>query len=182
MLVRGVLAAGSWCPPASAQAAPPAQPTPPAAPAPQTCPRCDNPQSPRVLAGYTQNPTFSIAPVAGSSDAVKYTRRSDRHTFLLKRCGQHYHCHIENVQPACGQQWMPGECGKPAPDDWVEVHTVLSTAPVVEDCDPERLTCCKSKNEGDPVLVLAYHAKVTKKGPPLNPVPVPWGFASAQWS
>jgi hypothetical protein len=172
-------------------AAAPAAPATPATPATQTLPapasppaaeHCANPQSPRRLEHFDQRPTFAVTRAADSTDSVRYTRRSDRKVFLLKRCGQHYHCSIENVQPECGQEWRSGECGEPAPGSWVEVHTVFSTAPSADCADPEGLGCCKSQQEGDPVLVLGYHAKVTAKGPPLNPIPVPWGFASAQWS
>ncbi len=152
---------------------------PPAAPAAGLCP---NPQSPRVLDHYDQHPTFTVTPVHGVTDAVTYTRRSDGRQFVLRRCGQHYHCQIENVQPRCGQHGAAGTCGPPAPDSWVEIHTVFSSKPLTAGCDPEALDCCASQHEGDPVLVLGYSAKVTATGPPLLPIPVPWGTESAQWS
>jgi hypothetical protein len=147
---------------------------------------CPNPQSPRRLEHYDQQPSFSIGGVSDSTDSIRYTRLSDGKRFVLKRCGQHYHCEIENVQPDCDQHRSPGdspgECAWPVPGQWVEIHTVFSTKPAAEDCDPETLECCKSDREGDPVLVMAYHAKVTKEGPPLQPIPVPWGAASATWT
>jgi hypothetical protein len=144
-------------------------------------PVCGNPQSPRTLADFQQQPTFSVDHSADSTAAVVYTRSSDGRKWTLNRCGQHYHCQPENVQPACGQQGARGTCAKPVPGNWVEIHTVYSSRPATN-CDPETLDCCKSKDPGDPVLVIGYHAKVTKKGPPLQPFPVPWGFPSAQWS
>ena len=172
-------------------AAPPAAPATPATPATQTPPAlaappaaelCANPQSPRRLENFGQRPTFVVTRPADSTDSVRYTRFSDRKVFLLKRCGQHYHCSIENVQPECGQEWRSGVCGEPALGSWVEVHTVFSTKPSPDCADPLGIDCCKSLQEGDPVLVLGHHARVTATGPPLNPIPVPWRFASAQWS
>jgi hypothetical protein len=157
-----------------------------APPAAKSAKDCPNPQSPRVLDHYDQHPTFSVDRVPGSSDSVWYTRLSDHHRFLLKRCGQHYHCQAENVQLACGQHGATGQCGNPAPGAWVEVHTLYSTkVDPGPNCDPEGVPgCCLQENPGGdpPPLVIGYHAKVTAKGPPLQPVPVPWGHESARWS
>jgi hypothetical protein len=142
---------------------------------------CGNPQSPRELKSYQNQPTFSVSRSPDSGATVVYTRTSDNRKWTLKRCGQHYHCQVENVQPACGQHGASGTCGAPAPGNWVEVHTVYSTKPATG-CDPETLDCCTSQATGDPVLVIGYHAHVTKEGPPLQPFPLPWGFATARWS
>ena len=143
---------------------------------------CDNAQSPRVLENYGQRPSFSVdrAP-ASEGDAIVYVQRPQGRRYLLRRCGQHYHCHVENVQPQCGQQGATGKCGQPASGSWVEVHTVYSVK-VGTGCDPETLDCCLSTAPADPVLVMAYHAKVTSDGPPLQPIPLPWGFDTARWS
>ena len=143
---------------------------------------CKNPQSPRTLEKYDQNPSFSVNRSPDSDATVVYTRRSDRKKWTLKRCGQHYHCQVETPQPACGQHGAVGTCSQPAPGNWVEVHTVYSTKPATVNCDPEDLDCCQSAAPGDPVLVIGYTAKVTKEGPPLQPFPLPWGFPTAQWS
>jgi hypothetical protein len=151
-------------------------------PATETGQVCSNPQSPRRLAGYQNTPTFSISRAApDSGDSLSYLRLADHRSFLLKRCGQHYHCQVENVQPQCGQAPSAGTCGSPAPGAWVEIHTVYSTQ-VGTGCDPEKLDCCQSLKEGDPVLVMAYHARVTAEGPPLQPIPLPWGYETARWS
>jgi hypothetical protein len=142
---------------------------------------CKNDQSPRTLEKYGKDPSFSVDRSPDSDATVVYTRRSDGKKWTLKRCGQHYHCQVENVQPECGQHGAVGKCGDPAPGNWVEVHTVYSTK-VGTSCDPESLNCCQSQATGDPVLVIGYHAKVTKEGPPLQPFPMPWGFPTAQWS
>lgn len=63
----------------------------------------------------------------------------------------------------------------------MKVHTVYSVK-VGTGCDPESLDCCLAPAKDDPVLVMAYHAKVTKEGPPLHPIPLPWGFETARWS
>jgi hypothetical protein len=143
---------------------------------------CDNAQSPRVLENYGQRPSFSIdrAP-ASEGDAIVYVQRPQGRRYLLRRCGQHYHCHVENVQPHCGQKGAAGECGQPTPGSWVEIHTVYSVM-VGTGCDPETLDCCLSTAPTDPVLVMAHHAKVTSDGPPLQPLPLPWGFDTARWS
>jgi len=146
---------------------------------------CPNYQSPRELARYNQNPSFSVgrAPAA-DGDAVRYTRRSDGRQFILKRCGQHYHCHVENVQPGCdGQKGATGTCEAPKPGDWVEIHTLYAERMAPVGCDPEGTPgCCATAAPNDPILVMAYHAKVTGDGPPILPIPLPWGFETARWS
>lgn len=144
-------------------------------------PTCAKSQSPRRLEDYSRQPTFSVGRSPDSAAAVIYTQRCDGRKWTLERCGQHYHCQVENVQPECGQHGARGTCSKPTPGDWVEIHTVYSTN-VGTDCDPESLACCQSLEPGDPVLVIGYHAKVTGEGPPLQPFPMPWGFPTASWS
>ncbi len=111
----------------------------------------------------------------------------------LRRCSQHYHCRVENLQQACsGQRPGPGpeKCpALPPIGSWVEIHTVYA---------PQLTTGCQGNYEstdccgGDPKVVLAYQAKVTGNtptgpvpvywGPVPGPVPVIWGSTAAEWS
>jgi len=145
---------------------------------------CNNPQSPRRLENYSNRPSFTVGrPAAADGDAVRYTRLSDGRQFLLKRCGQHYHCQVENVQPQCGQTGATGTCGEPTPNSWVEIHTLYAERMAPVGCDPEATPgCCATAATGDPILVMAYHAKVTSDGPPILSIPLPWGFVTARWS
>jgi hypothetical protein len=145
---------------------------------------CLNDQSPRRLQYYSNRPSFFVerAP-ASQGDAVFYTRRTDGRRWLLKRCGQHYHCQVENIQPTCRQESSTRECGEPTLNSWVEIHTLYAEKMATGNCDPEETPgCCETEAEGDPILVMAFQAKVTSGGSPLHPIPLPWGAATARWS
>lgn len=147
----------------------------------QSAPPCKD-QSPRRLENYdAESRTSAVIP--GPPDTLIYTPHGGAAT-TLHRCGQHYHCWIENLQPACpGQHATPaggpaGGCPKlPPVGSWVEIHTVYSSVVAHEGCDPETLDCCKA----GPFVVKGYHAKVTANPVP-GPVPVLWTSPQAQWS
>ena len=137
-------------------------------------------QSPRRLERFnTVGKPATVAP--GRNDTVIYTPNGGQPTTLL-RCGQHYHCWIENLQPQCRGQHATSEGGPPKcpalppVDSWIEVHTVYSSK-VGTNCDPETLNCCV---EG-PIVVMGHHAKVTADSVP-GPTPVLWGPPSAEWT
>jgi len=124
-----------------------------------TCP-CTN-QSPRQL-GTTQHSSESIVR-QGPNDTVVYKARGSTTTWTLARCSQHYHPQLENLQRQCTM-----------PPNSVEIHTAYSLRP---SCVREDTSCCTQ----EPVVVLAYQARVTAGGE-TGPVPVRWGPPWAQWS
>lgn len=137
-------------------------------------------QSPRTLGKYDlrlEKPTV----VQGVKDTIIYTPPGGTAT-RLRRCGQHYHCRIENLQPDCPGQvarevGTPPLCAQPSVDSWVEIHTVYAPKVRGQGCDKETLNCC----EGLPVVVKAYHARVMAGGQ-NEPVPVLWNLPAAEWS
>ncbi|HXO21356.1 MAG TPA: hypothetical protein VOA87_15700 [Thermoanaerobaculia bacterium] len=139
-------------------------------------------QSPRRLEKYDAvSKTASVA--KGAGDTIVYTPKGGTPTRLL-RCGQHYHCWIENLQPECPGQHATAAGGPadgcpklPPVGSWVEVHTVYSPRLAGGNCDPETLNCCA----GEPVVVMGQHLKVTAGTTP-GPVPVAWGPPWAEWS
>jgi hypothetical protein len=142
---------------------------------------CQN-QSPRKLEKYEarlEKPSV-VRPGEGNT-TITYTPPGGQAT-TLHRCGQHYHCRIENLQPECPGQiakevGTPPLCGQPPDDGWIEIHTVYSPRVRHDGCDPESLNCCLDS----PVVVVAYHARV-KPGAVTVPVPVQWGPPVAEWS
>src|SRR5262249_41541260 len=141
-------------------------------------PACAN-QSPRVLQGGV--PASKSIVSKGPNDTIVYTPRGGGKPETLRRCGQHYHYPIENLQPLGPGQPTPGtEGGKPAAGDWVEVHTVYALKLNPEPCDPETLQCCLV----GPFVVLGYHAKVTAGagGKESGSVPVQWKLPAAEWT
>jgi hypothetical protein len=154
-----------------------------AGPAGAKAKRCDNPQSPRKLEHYDHNSKVSIVR-QGPNDTVLYTPRDQpkAQPITLRRCSQHYHCQVENTQPQCGEQGAVAPaaaasspyCPMPPARSWVEIHTAYSFQ---AECVAEGLECCTKQ----PVVVIAYHAKLTDGGLG-GPVPVPWGPPSAEWS
>jgi hypothetical protein len=149
---------------------------PPAAPPAQSCIN----QSPRRL--DEPRPVINTSLVApGVDDTLFYTPPTGAKV-KLSRCGQHYHCEIENFQGCPGQQLTlnPPQTCRPVPlGGWIEIHTVYA-AGVERDqyCDPETLNCCKT----GPYVVMAYHAKVVGPTVPAAPVPVLWGLPAFEWS
>ncbi|HEV7669601.1 MAG TPA: hypothetical protein VGS22_13840 [Thermoanaerobaculia bacterium] len=142
-------------------------------------------QSPRVLQGWNTVGAPATIARGTTDDTLVYTPAGGTPT-TLHRCGQHYHCQIENLQPTCPGQHAtaeggpPGGCPKDSNDlpvgTWIEVHTVFSSE-VAEVCDTETLNCCKT----GPVVVMGYHAKVTANTT-TEPIPVDWGLPAAEWS
>jgi hypothetical protein len=176
------LAAGALCLRGSAEQ--------PAAKAAADCGGCANCQSPRELpASIPYQPPSIVNP--GPDDATILYGLIQQ---PLHRCSQHYHCSIENHQVCDPKSAVathpPAECSPLHAGDWVEIHTVF--APVVgTGCkgNYEITDCC----EGDPKVVLAYHARVTSDtlpgpvpvywGRPVpGPVPAFWGTTEAEWS
>lgn len=138
-------------------------------------------QSPRRLDEPRPVTTTSIV-APGVDDTLFYTPRTGGAAVKLSRCGQHYHCEIENFQGCPGQHLTlnPAPTCRPvATGDWIEIHTVYA-ADVVRDryCDPETLDCCRTA----PFVVMAYHAKVAGPTLPVAPVPVLWGLPASEWS
>jgi hypothetical protein len=146
-------------------------------------------QSPRRLQQEDiryESKTSIVTPGPGPEDTLFYTPRASGLPTKLYRCGQHYHCLIENFQGCPGQVPTtdpPQTCPEhlPGPGAWIEIHTVYA-AEVVTDrpCDPETLACCKAL----PAVVMAYQARVLPS-PELGvvaPVPVLWGFPAVEWS
>jgi hypothetical protein len=136
-------------------------------------------QSPRRLINY--NTRLDRPTVTGDDQVLTYTPPGGK-PVVLQRCGQHYHCRIENWQPEClGQEarelGRPPLCAQPSEDSWVEIHTVYAPRNRGQGCDKETLNCC----EGLPVVVKAFHAKVRPGGTPV-PIPVLWEQPSAEWS
>ncbi len=158
-----------------------------ASPAGSSAQACIN-QSPRRLDDIRlESKTSIVAP--GPDDTLFYTPRGSHDKIKLYRCGQHYHCEIENFQ-GCPDQvptTNPSPTCPPRPGllpavPWIEIHTVYA-ADVVRDkpCDPETLDCCKT----GPFVVMAYQAVVVssnRTGPPVAPLPVLWGLPAAEWS
>ncbi len=147
----------------------------------QPAPPCKD-QSPRRLEKYDATSKTSTIR-KGPADTLVYTPRGGT-PVTLQRCGQHYHCWIENLQPTCAGQHATPEGGPaagcpklPPAGSWVEIHTVYSKEVAHDGCDPETLDCCKA----GPFVVKGYHAKVTEGGKP-EPVPVLWGVPAAEWS
>src|ERR1700680_4249157 len=156
LILAILLAAGTFCLRGSA-----AQPA--TAKAAAKCSGCDNCQSPRDLSAAMPDPRPSIVR-PGPNDATIYYRPEPQ---ALRRCSQHYHCSLENRQPCNSRSAVATQplsnCKAPSAGDWVEVHTVY--APRLGDrCNGnyESTDCC----EGDPKVVLAYHAKVTSETQP----------------
>lgn len=150
---------------------------PPAGPPAESCTN----QSPRRLDNIRLESNKSIV-APGVDDTLFYTPRGGGDAVKLSRCGQHYHCGIENFQGCPGQRptTNPSQTCRPvAPGGWVEIHTVYA-AEVVRDrpCDPETLECCKT----GPFVVMAYQAKLAGPTPTVAPVPVLWGLPAAEWS
>jgi hypothetical protein len=178
-----ILAAGALCLRGSA-----AQP---AAKAAASCGGCLNCQSPRVLPESIHEVPHSMVRPGPDDATIYYTDMPEQK--LLHRCSQHYHCSIENRQTCNGPSAIASrprsECGPLHAGEWVEIHTVY--APTVgTGCDGnyESTRCC----EGDPKIVLAYHARVTSDilpgpvpvywGQVPGPVPAFWGTTAAEWS
>jgi hypothetical protein len=143
----------------------------------QTC----RDQSPRVLANYNQDPGHATVVRGSNDDTLVYTPPGGNPT-ILHRCGQHYHCRIENLQPDCPGQTAtelgtPPLCAQPSVDSWVEIHTVYAAQVRGEGCDTETLNCCAAP----PFVVKAYHARV-RAGAQAAPVPVLWDLPAAEWS
>jgi len=138
-------------------------------------------QSPRRLVNF-DNGRRVPAVKQGPGDTILYTPSGSTTPTSLRRCGQHYHCWIENFQGCPGQRPTvvggPPQCPvSPPADSWVEIHTIYSPE-VGENCDPETLACCK----GSPVVVMGYHAKVTGDALPGGvAVPVHFGPEYAEW-
>jgi hypothetical protein len=161
----------------------------PAAKAAADCGGCPNCQSPRRLPASTPYPPPSIVNPGPDDATILYTPTGTP----LHRCSQHYHPSIENRQPCNSQSGVatrvPSEGGPPRAGDWVEIHTVYAPS-LGTRCGTnyESTGCC----EGDPKVVLAYHARVTSDtlpGPvPVywgrvpGPVPAFWGTTEAEWS
>jgi hypothetical protein len=144
-------------------------------------PTCTN-QSPRLLHPQTLPPydaTSSTSFVVSiGPDSIVYKPRSGGTTQTLYRCGQHYHYPTETPQGCRGELPPTGEPGtRPAPGQWVEVHTVYAAKVRHEGCDPETLDCCLEA----PFLVRAFGAKVTAGGT-AGPILVPTGRPLAEWS
>jgi hypothetical protein len=149
----------------------------PAATPNQTCVN----QSPRVLANYNVDPGQATVRRGSNDNILIYTPPGGTPTTLY-RCGQHYHCRIENLQPNCSGQMAteigtPPLCSQPPADGWVEIHTVYAAVGRGDGCDPETLNCCVAP----PFVVKAYHARV-RPGSQLSSVPVRWGSPAAEWS
>jgi hypothetical protein len=160
----------------------------PAADAKPKCGGCDNCQSPRILPASMPDTAHSIVDPGPDDATILYTPTGQP----LRRCSQHFHCSIENRQQcnSAGATRAHEECGPSHVGDWVEIHTVYAPR-IGTGCggNYESTDCC----EGDPKVVLAYHAKVTAdtlSGPvPVywgSPVPGPaaayWGKTAAEWS
>jgi hypothetical protein len=160
----------------------------PAGKAAATCGGCANCQSPRVIPASIPVAPSIVAP--GPDDNKVYYTAGGR---TLLRCSQHYHCAIENHQTCNSKSAIathpPDTCRAPQAGDWVEIHTVF--APTVgTGCQGnyESTDCC----EGEPKIVLAYHARVTSDvlpgpvpvywGRVRGPVPAFWGTTAAEWS
>jgi hypothetical protein len=141
---------------------------------------CKN-QTPRVLGKYNlelAQPTV----VRGKNDNTIVYKPPGGKPTTLRRCSQHYHCRIENLQPECdGQEaseiGRPPLCSQPMQGSWVEIHTVYAPRVLGQGCDPESLNCCV----GEPVVVKAYHARVNP-GLQSRDVPVLWDLPAAEWS
>jgi len=141
-------------------------------------PPCPSFQSPRRLERFDQRSTTSIVESGADEFWIYYTPRTGGERQKLLLCGQHYHCHIENVQTCNGNIPSGGEhCEPHAPGDWVEIHTVYAAA-VGTGCNPETLECCTKA----PFVVRAYHAQVTAGGNRSDPLPAPWQPPFAQWT
>jgi len=141
-------------------------------------PPCPVFQTPRRLDRFDQHSRTSTVENGPDASSIYYTPRGGGQRQTLRQCSQHYHCYIENHQPCNGN--MPSgreHCAPLAPGDWVEIHTAYSKR-VGTNCDPETLECCA---EG-PVVVRAYHARVTAGGSPSDPLPAPWHPPFAQWT
>ena len=139
---------------------------------------CTN-QSPRRLEKFDERSKTSVVS-QGPDDTIFYTDGRAGVPQRLTRCGQHYHCGIENYQPACVGQ-VPTvrpvfECKPVRPGQWVEIHTVYAAKVSEKPCDPETLECCAEP----PFVVMGYHAKVAASSF-AAPVPVMWGPPSAEW-
>jgi hypothetical protein len=156
-----------------------AQTAPPAGPAAGTC--C-TPQSPRSLTPADWNYTSQTSAVYWrDANSINYELRPGVHK-ILHLCSQHYHCHIENVQecnkesaaPAGGESACPAE---PPVGSWIEVHTAYHDAPAVIPT-PEDLGSCDLKT----VVVVGYHARVTKDSIHLPTIPIYFGPPAAEWS
>jgi hypothetical protein len=117
----------------------------------------------------------------GPDGSIYYTPRAGGARQQLFRCGQHYHCHVENSQKCPGVLPPPTSEEKcpahPTAGDWIEVHTVYA-AQVATQCDPESLDCCRK----EPFLVRAYQARVTEAADSTAPLPDPWTLPVIQWS
>ena len=149
---------------------------------------CTN-QSPRNVtvkldstnrAPYNYVSTVPLAsPVTGTwPESVRYQRQD------LKRCDQHYHAPVENVQGCDGEKLPPSRPDvPPPPGSWIEVHTVFalavdSTGKCADHLDHD-LACCITP----PFVVIAYSAKI---GADSMPVPAvikpPIADLAAEWS
>ncbi len=144
--------------------------------------QCTN-QSPRRLDNWNTENALPTIQRGANDNTVIYTPNGGSPT-TLSRCGQHYHCEIENLQPVCPGQSAtgiggpPGSCPRQPPvGSWVEVHTVFSATVGTTGCDPETLDCCTQ----GPFVVLGYHAKVTADQNP-RAVPVVWNPGAAEWT
>jgi hypothetical protein len=146
-------------------------------------PPCKVPQSPRNVASYDGASDQSIVlSISESQKTLTYRPRgSTAEPETLYLCGQHYHVPVEDVQgcageavvttpPATAAPWVP------APGQWIEVHTVYSSAPPKPPCNPESLACCTGKTN----LVLGFSAKVVSGG--STPILTPPARKFAEWS
>lgn len=136
----------------------------------QEPPVCTNFQSGRNISRFPRSSspfngesrTSMVISLAKDGSSLEYRPRCDGPVQTLKRCGQHFHCHVENVQGCPGETptppgGTPAPCGALMGGNRIEVHTVYS-AVVKESCDdPEGLTCCLV----GPVVVLGFMGTVT---------------------
>ena len=147
-------------------------------------PSCKVPQSPRNVASSNGTSDQSIVlSISESQEELTYRPRgSTAKPETLYRCGQHYHVPVEDVQgcageavvttpPATEKPWVPG------PGQWIEVHTVYSSAPPQPPCNPESLGCCTGKTN----LVLGFSAEVVAAGG-STPILTPPANQFAEWS
>ena len=144
---------------------------------PAPSPTCTVPQSPRRVWLHDQQSTVSTVE-RGPDQSIYYTPRAGGERQQLFRCGQHYHCRVENQQRCPGDPTPPAPAercpAQPGIGDWIEVHTVYA-AEVGTQCDPETLDCCRTA----PFLVRAYQARATASDAPL---PDPWTLPVIEWS
>ena len=159
-------------------APPPGSPNPPQGSQEVVQPACREPQSPRRLATSERAPT-SIVENGSDESWIYYKQRDGSNRERLLRCSHHYHCYIENHQPCNGNVPSGREhCAGPELGDWVEVHAVYA-AVVEPNCrNSESLECCLKA----PFVVRAYHAQVTERGRPDDPLPAPWQPPYAEWT